>query len=73
MGTRLLIRTLKILCRQNKLALDESEELGKQRIEKRRLQGGSRFNIRFADFPSESQLTPETVKKALSEYVEFPS
>jgi hypothetical protein len=46
-------------------------ELGKQRIEKRRLQGGSRFNIRFDTMPAENELTPETVIKALSEYVEF--
>jgi hypothetical protein len=46
-------------------------KLGKQRIEQRRLQGGSRFNIRFEALPSQDQLTPEAVKKALSEYVEF--
>jgi hypothetical protein len=47
-------------------------ELGKQRIEQRRLDGGSRFNIRFETTPSTSQLTPEAIMKALSEYVEFP-
>jgi hypothetical protein len=47
-------------------------ELGKQRIEQRRLNGGSRFNIHFETTPSTSQLTPEAIMKALSEYVEFP-
>jgi hypothetical protein len=48
-------------------------ELGKQRIEKRRLHGGSRFNIRFESKPGSQQLTPAAIMGALSDYVEFPS
>jgi len=46
-------------------------ELGKQRIEQRRLQGGSRFNIHCETVPGSNQLTPEALMKALSKYVEF--
>jgi hypothetical protein len=46
-------------------------ELGKQRIEQRRLQGGSRFNIRFDSVPMPDQLTPEAIRAALAKYVEF--
>jgi hypothetical protein len=46
-------------------------ELGKQRIEQRRLQGGSRFNIRFDSVPTADQLTPEAIRAALEKYVEF--
>jgi hypothetical protein len=48
-------------------------ELGKQRIEKRRLHSGSRFNIRFESKPGSQQLTPAAIMDALSDYVEFPS
>lgn len=50
-----------------------ARELGRQRIEQRRLQGGSRFNIRFETAPGSAQLTPEALMKALNEYMEFPN
>src|SRR6185436_8610227 len=47
-------------------------ELGKQRIEQRRLQGGSRFNIHFNAVPGTAQLTAVAVIKALSQCGAFP-
>lgn len=47
-------------------------ELGKQRIEQRRLQGGSRFNIRFDAAPGTAELTPQAVMDALKKFVQFP-
>jgi hypothetical protein len=57
--------------RRNKAEVAEAEELAKQRIEEKRLQGGSRFNIRFERNLTSDDLTPENVMDALAEYVEF--
>ena len=57
--------------RRNKAEVAEAEELAKQRIDDKRLQGGSRFNIRFERNLTGGDLTPEAVMEALTEYVEF--
>ena len=57
--------------RRNKAEVAEAEELARQRIEEKRLQAGSRFNIRFERNVSSHDLTPEAVMDALAEFVEF--
>lgn len=57
--------------RRNKAEVAEAEELAKQRIDEKRLQGGSRFNIRFERNLTGDDLTPENVMEALAEYIEF--
>ena len=57
--------------RRNKAEVAEAEELAKQRIEEKRLQAGSRFNIRFERNVSSADLTPEAVMEALEEFVVF--
>ncbi len=56
---------------RNRAAAATAEELKQRRIEEKRLQGGSRFNIRFDRKLSSRDLTPEAVMEALSEYVDF--
>ena len=46
------------------------EELKKERIAERRLRGGSRFNLRYADEVPPG-LRPEDVMTALAEYIDF--
>ena len=56
---------------RNRASVAEAEESKKANIRQRRLEGGSRFNIRYnAGVPS-SALTPDAVKEALAAYVEF--
>jgi hypothetical protein len=56
---------------RNQAEVAEAEELAKQRIEEKRLMGGSRFNIRFERKVTSLDLTPEVIMEALEEYVEF--
>lgn len=49
----------------------EVAELAKIRIQEKRLQGGSRFNIRFDQKLTADNLTPQAVMGALSQYVYF--
>ncbi len=59
--------------RENRRIRDERERLSdykRDRVAFRRLQGGSRFNIRYRNrVPSD--LRPEDIVAALAEYVEF--
>ena len=48
-----------------------AEELAKRRIQEKRLQSGSRFNIRFENELTAADLTPENVMDALAEFVNF--
>ena len=56
---------------RNRAAVAEAQEQKKQNIRQRRLEGGSRFNIRYRDGVPASALTPESIKQALAEYVSF--
>ncbi len=59
--------------RQNRILRSESErieEAKRERITEKRLQGGSRFNLRYSPKVPEA-LKPEDVEKALAEYVDF--
>lgn len=49
----------------------EAEERRRELIRQRALEAGSRFNIRFKERVPADALTPEAVRAALSEYVEF--
>lgn len=56
---------------RNEAEIAAAEEIAKQRIQDKRLQAGSRFNIRFERRINTQDITPETIKEALSEYVDF--
>jgi hypothetical protein len=56
---------------RNRASVAEAEEHRKENIRQRRVEGGSRFNIRYRDRVPASALQPEAVKAALAEYVEF--
>lgn len=56
---------------RNRAEVAEAEELAKQRIEEKRLMGGSRFNIRFERKITSLDLTPKVIMEALEEYIEF--
>jgi hypothetical protein len=56
---------------RNRSAVAEAQEHRKQNIRQRRLEGGSRFNLRYPDRVPPEALTPEAVIAALTEYVDF--
>ena len=56
---------------RNRAVVADAEETKKQTIRQRRLEGGSRFNLRFKNKVPGSALTPEAVKAALADYVSF--
>lgn len=56
---------------RNRSAVAESEEHRKQNIRQRRLERGSRFNLRYADRVPREALTPEAVMASLRPYVDF--
>jgi hypothetical protein len=56
---------------RNRSAVADAEEQRKANVRQRRLEGGSRFNIRYPDQPPSSALTSEGVMAALAQYVDF--
>jgi hypothetical protein len=57
---------------RDRVVATEASQAKKQMIETKRLQGGSRFNIRYdSPIPAEA-LTPETLMTTLGEYLHFP-
>jgi hypothetical protein len=56
---------------RNRSAVAEAEEHRKQNIRQMRLEGGSRFNIRYQDQVPYDALTPQSVMAALTQYVDF--
>lgn len=56
---------------RNRAEVADAEELARQRIQEKRLQAGSRFNIRFDRRLTGSDLTPQAVMDALADYVDF--
>lgn len=56
---------------RNRSAVAEAEEHRKQNIRQMRLEGGSRFNIRYRDQVSSEALTPQSVMAVLAQYVDF--
>jgi hypothetical protein len=57
---------------RNRAAVADAQESRKANIRQRRLEGGSRFNIRYREGVPTTALTPESVKAALDAYLEFP-
>jgi hypothetical protein len=57
--------------RRNQTLAAEAEESKRARVEQKALQGGSRFNVRYASELSVATLTPEVLMRALAEYVDF--
>jgi hypothetical protein len=56
---------------RNRASVAEAEESKKANIRQRRLEGGSRFNIRYRDGVPATAITPEAIKEALAAYVDF--
>ncbi len=56
---------------RNRSAVAEAEEHRKQNIRQRRLEGGSRFNIRYQEQFTGDALSPASVMAALADYVDF--
>ena len=56
---------------RNRAAVAEAEESKSANIRQRRLEGGSRFNLRYRDRLPDEALTPEGIKRALAEFVAF--
>lgn len=56
---------------RNRASVAEAQEHRKQNIRQRRLEAGSRFNLRYADHVPAEALTPEAVMAALAPYVDF--
>jgi hypothetical protein len=56
---------------RNRSAVAEAEEHRKENVRQRRLDGGSRFNLRYQDQLPGSALTPDGVMSALARYVDF--
>lgn len=56
---------------RNRAAVAEAQEHRKQNIRQMRLEGGSRFNIRYQNEVSSEALTPQSVMAALTQYLDF--
>jgi hypothetical protein len=56
---------------RNHAAVAEAQETKKANIRQRRLEGGSRFNIRYNNGVPATAVTPEAIKEALGAYVDF--
>lgn len=56
---------------RNRSAVAEAQEHRKQNIRQRRMEGGSRFNLRYQDRVPAEALYPEAVIAALAQYVDF--
>jgi hypothetical protein len=56
---------------RNRAEVADAEEQKAANIRQRRLEGGSRFNIRYRDRLPDEVLTPEGIEAALAEYVTF--
>ncbi|HET9727460.1 MAG TPA: hypothetical protein VFP28_11140 [Gemmatimonadales bacterium] len=57
---------------RNRASVADAQEAKKANIRQRRLEGGSRFNLRYRDGVPASALTTESVKAALDAYLDFP-
>jgi hypothetical protein len=56
---------------RNRATVAEAEEHRKENIRQRRLESGSRFNLRYADRVPPEALYPEALIRALEQYVDF--
>jgi hypothetical protein len=58
---------------RNHAEVADAEEHKKQNLRQRRLESGSRFNLRYRDRLPHAVLMPEGLEVALAEFVTFPS
>ena len=58
--------------RRNEAIAATATEQKREHVRQRRLEGGSRFNLRYRNGVPASALTPEAITQALEKYVEFP-
>jgi hypothetical protein len=56
---------------RNRAEVADAEAQKESNIRQRRLEGGSRFNIRYRDRLPDEALTPQGIERALAEYVSF--
>jgi hypothetical protein len=56
---------------RNRSVVAEAQEHRKENIRQRRLEGGSRFNLRYADRVPAEALSPDAIIAALAQYVDF--
>jgi hypothetical protein len=56
---------------RNRSAVAEAEEHRKENIRRRRIEGGSRFNLRYQDRVPPEALSPDAVIAALDQYIDF--
>lgn len=56
---------------RNRSAVAEAEEHRKENIRQRRIESGSRFNLRYADRVPPEALTPGGIQAALGQYLSF--
>lgn len=59
--------------RRNEAIATTASEQKREHVRQRRLEGGSRFNLRYRRGVPASALTPEAVMQALEKYLEFPA
>lgn len=57
---------------QNRADAAVAEQIAKARIQDKRLQGGSRFNIKYDRKLTAEDITPRAISDALAEYLLFP-
>ena len=56
---------------RNRIAAEEASEIKKERIARQRFEGGSRFNIWYDPRVPIANVTPQTIRELLAEYVDF--
>ncbi len=56
---------------RNQASAAQAQQVKEANIRQRRLEGGSRFNLRYKNGVPAAALTPEAVMRALAEYVDF--
>ncbi|HEX4950221.1 MAG TPA: hypothetical protein VFZ34_26375, partial [Blastocatellia bacterium] len=56
---------------RNRIAAEEASEIKKERIARKRLEGGSRFNIWYEPRVPIANINPANIKELLAEYLEF--
>jgi hypothetical protein len=58
---------------RNQAAAAEAQQMKEANIRQRRLEGGSRFNLRYTNVVPAEALTPEGVMRTLVKYLDFSS
>jgi hypothetical protein len=58
---------------RNRTEAQQAQQIKEANIRQRRLEGGSRFNLRYKPEVPPEAVTPEAIMQALAAYVEFPT